>query len=345
MADQILFGVRPRRVRTFGVASIMTNLPDTGDNSSYGSKLSVMICESSQVQLRILSTAIEEAGYSVQTSTNARDALSILHLMPTDIFLTGIEVGEVNGLEACWSIKSNQDTETIYTIVITASGQERRLEESLDAGADDFIRKPVNMTELRARLRAASRLVRIQKQFRRLAETDSLTGAANRRAFMQFLELATDRARRHQIPASVIMIDLDHFKRINDSHGHAVGDRVLIDTVSTIQKCLRDCDMLGRLGGEEFAVVLHDTDRIAAAAAAERIRASVEAMKIQTNGRVSVPVTASLGVTTVRCADGLDTPESLLQDSDEALYEAKAGGRNRVVFSVATAGNELKAAG
>jgi len=344
-AGLILFGGRASLAREFGVVSIMTGLSEIGEHSSYGSKISVMICESSQVQLRILSTAIEEAGYSVQTATNAKDALSILHLMPADIFLTGIEVGEVNGLEACWSLKSNPDTESIYTIVITASGQERRLEESLDAGADDFIRKPVNMTELRARLRAASRLVRMQKQFRRLAETDALTGTANRRAFMQFLELATDRSRRHQIPASVIMLDLDHFKQVNDTHGHAVGDRVLIDTVAAIQKCLRDSDMLGRLGGEEFAVVVHDADLDAAAETAERIRASVEAMSVKTDDGVPVPVTASLGVTAVRCAEGLDTPESLLQDSDEALYAAKENGRNRVVLSEVVAGSDRNIVG
>jgi two-component system cell cycle response regulator len=323
----------------------MAPLIDAASSESYGTPISVLICESSQVQLRILTRAVEDAGYVVQTASNAEDALAILSLMPSDIFLTGIELGQINGLEVCWSLKANPETESIYTIVITASGDERRLEESLDAGADDFIRKPVNMTELRARLRSASRLVRVQKQFRQLAETDSLTGAANRRAFMQYLEMETENARRHEIPVSVVMVDLDHFKSVNDTYGHAIGDKVLIETVKTLQSCLRDRDMLGRLGGEEFAVVLHKTDLDCAGDAAERLRSAIEALKIESDDGRAIPVTASLGVTTAQSHIGLDTPDSLLQVADEALYEAKNTGRNRVVVANSESNPEHRATG
>lgn len=310
-------------------------MTETGNSDGHGfaDQISVLICESSQVQLRILSQAVEEAGYTVQTATNAEEALQLLKLMPSDIFLTGIEVGKVNGLEACWSLKSHTDTESIYTIVITASGQERRLEESLDAGADDFIRKPVNMTELRARLRAASRLVRMQKQFRRLAETDALTGAANRRAFMQYLEMQSEKARRHETPVSVVMIDLDHFKSVNDTYGHATGDRVLIETVKEVQSCLRDRDLLGRLGGEEFAVVLHDTRLEQAGMVAERIRETIERMHVENDDGERFNVTGSFGVASVQLKHGLDTPDSLLQAADEVLYFSKQNGRNRVTLA------------
>ncbi len=290
----------------------------------------MLICESSSVQLRILSEAVQQAGYSVQTANNAEDSLKLLNLGTVDIFLTGIEVGAVSGLEACWSLKANTETESVYTIVITASGEDRRLEESLDAGADDFIRKPVNMTELRARLRAASRLVRMQKQFKRLAETDALTGAANRRAFMQYLELRAESATRDDIPLSVIMIDLDHFKAINDTHGHAAGDTVLIQTVQAVQDCLRDNDMLGRLGGEEFCVILPGAGLFSAGIAAERIRAAVESMTISTDEGVKVPVTASLGVASLNNGDLICAPDVLLQTADAALYRAKDTGRNKV---------------
>jgi two-component system cell cycle response regulator len=297
----------------------------------FSDQISVVVCESSQVQLRILSEAVREAGYEVHTANSAEDALSLLNLMPVDIFLTGIEVGSTSGLEACWALKSNPETETIYTIVITASGQEKRLEESLDAGADDFIRKPVNMTELRARLRAASRLVRMQKQFRHMAETDALTGAANRRAFMQYLDVQVDRARRQDTPVAAVMVDLDHFKRTNDTYGHAVGDRVLIETVKQIQSCLRERDMLGRLGGEEFAVLLPGVTAASASEAAERIRRAVAAVDVRVENGDRIPVTASLGVAVLEHDDMMATAEGLLQSADEALYAAKAGGRDRVV--------------
>lgn len=310
----------------------------TGDSTSatHGAhrerdaRISVLVCEHSQVQLRILSEAVREAGYEVHTASCADDALQLMNLIPIDIFLTGIEVGTTSGLEACWSLKSHSETETVYTIVVTASGQEKRLEESLDAGADDFIRKPVNMTELRARLRAASRLVRMQKQFRRMAETDALTGAANRRAFMHYLEAQLDKARRSDEPVCVVMVDLDHFKRTNDNYGHAKGDEVLVQTVRTVQACLRERDMLGRLGGEEFAVVLPGARREPARDAAERIRKAIEALVIADGQGGRIPVTASLGIAATT-PDRLDTADSLLQSADEALYAAKAGGRNRVV--------------
>lgn len=307
----------------------MTNSADFQSDMS-SEAVSVLICESSSVQLRILSEAVRQAGYTVQTAQCAEEALKILQLMPVDIFLTGIEVGTMSGLEACWSLKSNCETESVYTIVVTASGEDRRLEESLDAGADDFIRKPVNMTELRARLRAASRLVRMQNQFRRLAETDALTGAANRRAFMQYLDIQTQNAGRDEIPLSVIMVDLDHFKLVNDTHGHGAGDRVLVETVRAIQGCLRDGDMLGRLGGEEFCVILPGAGLHSAALAGERIRAAVEAMTIATEAGDPVPVTASLGVASLANSDLIVSQDALLQAADAALYQAKDSGRNRV---------------
>lgn len=326
---------------------MMTSADFQSDMSS--DAVSVLICESSSVQLRILSEAVGQAGYSVQTAQSAEDALNILRLMPVDIFLTGIEVGTMSGLEACWSLKSNSETESVYTIVVTASGEDRRLEESLDAGADDFIRKPVNMTELRARLRAASRLVRMQNQFRRLAETDALTGAANRRAFMQYLDIQTRNAGRDAIPLSVIMVDLDHFKRVNDTHGHGAGDRVLVETVRAIQGCLRDGDMLGRLGGEEFSVVLPGAGLHSAALAGERIRAAVEAMTIATETGHPVPVTASLGVASLANSDLIVSPDALLQAADAALYHAKETGRNRVALEgeaeAVTSPDSLRAAG
>ena len=174
---------------------------------------------------------------------------------------------------------------------------------------------------------------------RRMAETDALTGAANRRAFMQYLDVVTDRARRDDGEASVVMVDLDHFKRINDTHGHAAGDRVLIETVRAIQACLRERDMLGRLGGEEFAVILPGAPDAAAIGAAERIRGAVEALRLTSDDGTPIPVTASLGVAALSPAGDLETAESLLQKADEALYAAKAGGRNCVIRH----GNEASA--
>lgn len=323
----------------------MSDLDVMVDTPGLGDQITVMICENSQVQLRILSKAVEEAGYCVQTARSAEAVLEQMQIRPADILLTGIEVGPMTGLEACWALKANPRTESVHTIVITASGQERRLEESLDAGAYDFIRKPVNMTELRARLRAASRLVRMQKQFRKLAETDSLTGTANRRALMQCLEAEIAQARSQGTQVAVVMLDLDHFKRVNDTHGHAIGDRVLVATVRAVQACLPGRERLGRLGGEEFVAVLPDATPEFAAIMAERIRQAVAALQVTNNLGEVVPITASIGVS-ISSADGQhDTPDSLLLAADDALYEAKENGRNRVVFAGTTMRGTRRAAG
>ena len=299
-------------------------LPDAGV------QLHIHVCEASRVQRAILVRMLEEAGFRVTADGHAAESLNAITLDPPDIFLTAIELPDISGLEACWRLKTRPETEHIHTLVLSASGQEARAAESLDAGADDFLRKPIDPNELKARLRAASRIVRLQQRLRGEAETDSLTGAANRRAFMRALQREHTRAQDSALDFSAVMIDLDFFKKINDTHGHASGDRVLKQTVATLKAELRPPALLGRLGGEEFALILPGQDEAAACATAETLRQALETMYVENDEGAPIPVTASIGVAALRVGDIETDGEGLLSRADAALYEAKQRGRNRV---------------
>lgn len=308
---------------------IFSSLSPTGDTGEED-RLHVHICETSRVQRAILERMLTEAGFLCSSSGHAQDSLDQLRQNPPDIFLTAIELPDFSGLEACWRVKASPETEHIHTMVLSASGQEDKLAESLDSGADDYLVKPIDKNELKARMRAASRIVRLTQRMRAEAETDALTGAFNRRVFMRTLEREHKRALDQALPFSVLMVDLDFFKKINDTHCHASGDRVLIQTVRTAKTLLRPPAMFGRLGGEEFAVLLPGQDETEAMQTAEKLRLALEAMYVENDDGQPIPVTASMGLCTLHAGDLDSTGEKMLGDADAGLYKAKQSGRNRV---------------
>ncbi|WP_430431660.1 GGDEF domain-containing response regulator [Oceanicaulis sp.] len=296
-------------------------------------RLHIHICEASRVQRAILCRMLGEAGFETSASGHAEDSLKQLSDTPPDIFMTAIELPDFSGLESCWLVKANPETEHIHTMVLTASGQEDKLAESLDSGADDYLTKPLDPNELKARLRAASRIVRLTQRMRTEAETDALTGAYNRRVFMRTLEREHKKALDQALPFSVAMVDLDFFKKINDTHGHASGDRVLIETVRQLKALLRPPAMLGRLGGEEFAVVLPGQDEQQARQTCETLRETVQAMHVENDVGQHIAVTASLGLAVLNPGDLNSTGEHMLARADGGLYDAKEGGRNQVCMA------------
>ena len=290
--------------------------------------ISAIVCEASQVQRNILAGMLKQVGFNVVTTCTCEETISALNSRPADLLITGIEFDGMSGLDLCWHVKSAPSLAHVYTIIITASSKKDRVVESLDSGADDFLRKPYDQSELKARLRAASRIIRMQQHLKALADTDPLTGAANRRSFLRRLKDEVSRAKRYSSPLSVAVVDLDHFKQINDTFGHAVGDDVIVASVQAFVAGLRTHDLVGRLGGEEFALLMPETTGERAASVAERLREDVENMQISDGKGGLVPITASFGIASSASQD--ETGERLLQLADEALYEAKKAGRNRV---------------
>jgi two-component system cell cycle response regulator len=244
----------------------------------------------------------------------------------------------VHGVEVCRRVREAAREPYIYIILLTGKDDTADVALGLEAGADDYLTKPFDNAELQARLKTGRRVLALQEEaiaareaLREQATTDALTGIANRRTILETLDKELERSRRVGSACSVILVDLDHFKRVNDTHGHAAGDAVLQHAASTLRSILRPYDLVGRYGGEEFVVVLPGCDAEGARAAAERLRTSMASASVAV-GETTVRVTCSLGV----AVGGMGTErgrDALLEAADAALYRAKKGGRDRVVVA------------
>lgn len=286
--------------------------------------------------LELLGLGLEARGYSVQTASSGREALDLVGECPPDLILLDVMMPDVDGLEVAKEIKANRDLGFIPIIMQTSLDTPADQIEGYDAGADDYITKPVNIAVLNARVRWLLRLKTTQDELKRaneqlavMSRTDSLTGLDNRRHLEQRLAEMYELAVRLQEPMACVLCDLDHFKRVNDGYGHQTGDAVLRGVADILRNEAREVDRVGRYGGEEFMFLLPGTVLDAAVTFAERVRVSVERHTFTFNG-TSLEGTLSLGVAAIP-HPLIQGTEALVKAADDALYVAKALGRNRVV--------------
>ena len=236
----------------------------------------------------------------------------------------------MSGPELCRKLRDGDRTSRTHVIMLTGRGGTDDMVTGLDSGADDFVAKPVNINELDARIRAAQRLIVRQEQLRTRANIDELTTILNRAGIRDVLRRAWNQAAREKSPCSIVLCDVDRFKSVNDIYGHPVGDCVLRGVAQRLAECLRQHDVVGRYGGEEFLIVLPGCHLHEAFAVAERARTHVVSNTIDTSAG-PLPVTVSFGIAT---GDGTQNLDELVSQADSALYRAKEGGRNCVsVFS------------
>lgn len=265
---------------------------------------------------------------SVATAADGQQAIDRIKVDCPDIIVTDWEMPGLNGLALCRWVRQASLPHYVYVLMLTAKTKSGEMIEGMEAGADDFVSKPLNLAILRARLRAAVRLLALERSLRELSESDPLTGVLNRRSFRNRLAIEWERAVRYDSPLSAVMLDLDFFKKINDTHGHAAGDLAIINVARILRDRRRTSDLVCRYGGEEFCVLLPQTDEQGAAAWAERCRNEITELVIAA-GNDTFKLSASLGVAE-RQLD-LATPEALVDHADQSLAMAKASGRNRVV--------------
>jgi two-component system, cell cycle response regulator len=299
----------------------------------------VLLVDDDEIMMERLKIPMLETGYEVRTATSGAAALAALQEDFMSIVILDRSMPGMDGLALCRAIRQHTWSGYVYLMLLTAHDAEEDVLLGLDAGADDYLSKRVSDAELIARLSTATRVLSLEhslktalEERRRMAMTDALTGAHNRRYFMRYLGAELKRARRFGTDLSLLAIDVDHFKQINDKYGHAAGDAVLQKLVKRIQKCLpRDYDWCARLGGEEFAVVLPQTDLAGAAVVAERLRKAVEELPIHLSRGVR-SITVSIGVSGLQAMPTRDatTAEMLLAHADRYLYKSKEAGRNRV---------------
>ena len=319
----------------------------------------ILVVDDSETSRIILKTILNHAGYAdLLMAESARAALEILKVSTSedgwpevDLILMDIVMPEMTGIEAAKAIKADGRWRDIPIIMVTVRDEEDSLEEAFEAGAIDFISKPVSRIELRARVRSVLKmkeemdhrkarereLESLTRKLDLLSRRDGLTGVHNRRSFDETLKLEWRRARRNKFHLAALMIDIDFFKKYNDTYGHRQGDQCLKTIAKTIQESLkRPGDFVARYGGEEFVVLLPGTEEKGAYKIGREIQAGLAGLAIvhQTSD-VSDYVTVSIGVSSI-VPDESNDPEMIITASDEALYEAKKSGRNRINIGTIT---------
>jgi len=300
------------------------------NDASSNTPLNVLVIEDHPDQRDLLSIVLQREGYRVITAANGVDALKTLETEPIQIALSDIMMPKMDGFELIKRIRGNASLKNIYVILITARIQEGDRVRGLDLGADDYITKPFSFSELLARVRVGSRVVKYQQHLEHQTQTDSLTKLYNRRAFEKRIQEEFDRSLRYHNPFSLLILDIDNFKIINDTYGHHGGDAVLAKIAETLRDVTRKSDFPCRYGGEEFVLILPETDIDSAVQVATKVH---EAIRSHTFGTSNHPfkLTVSIGVSSTSSQVYSDWRD-MLKDADHALYIAKNSGKDRIEF-------------
>ena len=286
---------------------------------------------------RLLRRWLEKAGYLVQAVSDGRQAMHMIQENTPQLLITDWQMPEFDGVTLCQWLRQQHLPNYVYTIFLSSRCSSEDMVTALESGADDFMKKPVVKGELLARVRAGIRVLELESRLNTLANTDPLTGLATRRTFFELVEREWSRAQRHLIPLSCVMIDIDFFKRINDTFGHRTGDQTLMSIAKILRQNCRDTDIIGRYGGEEFCVLLPETNEEQALLWADRVRGTISQSSILTD-HTPIRVTASFGAAQ-RLAD-TNSPEKLVDLADQALLVAKRSGRDRAVGFQAISSSE-----
>lgn len=295
----------------------------------------ILIADDNRDSVETLSLLCQTWGFEPIHAYDGHQALALLHEPDSPMLcLLDWEMPGLTGIEICEIIRSEKDRPYLYMILITGRADRPQMVKGLDAGADDFLFKPVEVNELRARVSTGRRVLNLQEQLLSVlaqlkdqAARDGLTQLWNRSAIFEILEREISRGDRQASPLTVVLLDIDHFKSINDLHGHLAGDQVLLQFAQRLTHSLRPYDSVGRYGGEEFLIVLPGCPVYEAMKLVQRLRATIEKEGILLpSGRIDI--TASFGVA---CWEPKSTVADLVQCADNCLYVAKRNGRNRVI--------------
>jgi diguanylate cyclase (GGDEF)-like protein len=320
-------------------------------------KALILIVDDNHLNLKILADLAEDEGHEAVLAVNGTDALDFVRQELPDIVLLDIMMPDIDGYEVCRRLKQKDMTKDIPVIFLTAKAETEDIVKGFEVGGVDYLTKPFNTLELKARLKthlalkwARDDLKQYNKQLKKANEfitrqndqlkqvmkalelasvTDSLTGLYNRRYITSKIEEEVSRFKRNRKSFSIVIGDIDFFKRVNDSYGHACGDYVLREVSQVLQQLIREQDFISRWGGEEFLIMLPETGLDGAAATAERLRSGIEQHKYRYQ-QAHLLITMTFGVSVY---DEEKTVDKVILEADNALYQGKAEGRNRVVLA------------
>lgn len=300
----------------------------------------ILIVDDDPISRRLIHRTLEKLGYRVHVAEHGREAWQIIQRNGIQLVITDWLMPQMDGLDLTRKIRSAEMPGYVYIVILTGQEGIDNVVDGFDSGADDYLVKPVSPKELQARLRVGKRVLDLERRLKKardkmqhLAMHDELTGLCNRRAFYDHAQSLLEHASREAAPLSMLMIDIDHFKSVNDRYGHLVGDEILKSVAHTIQSQLRLYDRAGRWGGEEFIVILPTTKLSDAAKIAERLRQAISSMsfhrlqdKIDAD---SLHVEVSIGVAGIKKGRRISL-DTLVNLADEMLYQSKREGRNRI---------------
>ena len=299
--------------------------------------LKIVVADDSPVYRKLVEGALSGEQFTVFFATNGREAVDLISHHQPAVVITDWEMPDVTGLELCSQIRRDSEAYT-YIVLLTSNSKKDQIIQGLEAGADDYLTKPFHAGELLARIAVGRRVAELHRELQaknhlleELALTDPLTGLSNRRAVEHWAARELSGALRHGFPFWVVMADLDRFKAVNDTYGHDAGDQVLKEFATILNANTRASNICGRIGGEEFVLVLAHVDRAGIQIVIERIRQKLSTRAFAF-GTATINVTASFGVAGVK---GKHTREfaQMLREADAALYGAKRHGRNRTEFA------------
>lgn len=293
--------------------------------------MKVLIAEDEPISRLLTSEKLKSWGYSVIEVENGKEVIESIERQPDiQLCILDWEMPEIDGLELCSRLREIDRAGSFYIIILTSKHKASYMIEALDKGADDFISKPFVPEELRVRLQVGARILKKENQLIHAAESDPLTGILNRKAFLLELDKIWALTKRQKQPFAILMLDIDHFKQVNDKFGHIAGDQVLKQFCELVKQQIRQYDCFARYGGEEFVLFLPDTDVDQCERIAERIRATTES-KLFTYDGEHVSMTVSIGASIYY--ENYLSAQEMLKAADKAAYEAKQAGRNKVVLA------------
>jgi two-component system cell cycle response regulator len=300
--------------------------------------MKILIADDEALSRHLLEKTLQKAGYEVLAVQNG--SVAVRELCKPDgprLALLDWEMPELDGPDVCREVRKKNEPGYVYMILLTSKGLKTDIVAGLESGADDYLTKPFDAEELKARMRTGQRilhlegkLVEAREHMRFQATHDALTSLLNRGVIMDLLSREIARSRRERVSTAIMLCDVDHFKEINDSHGHQIGDEVLREVARRLVASVRSYDYVGRYRGEEFLVILNNCDEASAPGRAEEMRKAISDVPVQTAAGLFT-VTASTGVRQTENW-GFRSVEALLHEVDGTLYAAKAAGRNCVRF-------------
>jgi diguanylate cyclase (GGDEF)-like protein len=291
----------------------------------------ILVVDDTNFNIRLLTDILEDEGYTIFSANNGLAVLEIVHRIKPDAILLDIMMPGLDGFQVCELLKKDLQVKDIPVIMVTAKVDSIDVKRALGLGAFDYIRKPIDEVEVVARVQSALRFKHQQDKLKEMAMKDSLTGLYNHALLIEFLEQEIKRQERNGKNISFVMLDIDYFKKINDTYGHLCGDIVLKELANILTNSVRTCDIIGRYGGEEFGIVLPDVSLEASLNICERIREKVQNYRFNT-GTEFIGITISMGLCHVPANNTAKFAE-IIKKADEALYIAKDEGRNRVEVS------------